>query len=496
MRNCRVEIDKVRGTKFPPNQVTHRGNTQDLGKIYRKSGITLDIAKGQANLEPINSKGTFNLAQLHQYMVSHREPDRPDWHAHVLVVPFIRYHRNGRTHMPLGTMYDLRSFDLNQTPREGCALSWKKLRVDDRVYLRTLAHELGHIFNLEHPDEIGDNLMNTTEDLRSLGNFPNNIRYQFNDRQSRWLAQGPAFDVRPGGSPFGSNPNDEDNLYLPRFPISTNLSLFASTQADSYIMGEPVHLRLGLRCLGGEPFQLNADLSAAGGHITVFIRDTFGIRRRFRPCVLACSEARQVILQPGDELLDSIPIAYGTDGLSFTRPGIYKVHAVYRAPTENGVVRIVSNSPSIEIRSPRSRREKDISDRLTLPDRSLFLVLGGGRGRAGKDLGDLAKSYGNAPELQSVKLEVARDLVDRSAGKGDMAKAKSLMDTIKTAPLSHEQTADLKGLQVIVNRGLSNNKEANLAHGRMKTKLKRCHGKHMEAELENFEKLIRDKLAE
>ena len=81
------------------------------------------------------------------------------------------------------------------------------------AFLRTVAHELGHQFNLHHEDgaTFDDNgtvrysIMNQTGRIRnSSTGWPNGIGFAFGDHERRHLSKHDKKNVKPGGGAFYS----------------------------------------------------------------------------------------------------------------------------------------------------------------------------------------------------------------------------------------------------------------------------------------------------
>ncbi len=254
MRKATVEIDKVTGTRFPPEKVTKDDKEHTLRSIYADAGVDLDVQMDQADL-PLPATGeNFELPHLHEYMTRYRKAQRDGWYAHILIVPNIEYQEGWSIFRPLGIMYDFRSADVNNMPREGCAMSMARIASSDLMYMRTLAHELGHVFNLLHPKSeipplpIDTTIMNQTADLQGLGVFPDNIHFSFSEPNKSWLMTGPAEFVMPGGRPFTDRPDDASTLARDEAIETTpGLALEISVRADTFDLGEPLYLRVTLR---------------------------------------------------------------------------------------------------------------------------------------------------------------------------------------------------------------------------------------------------------
>ena len=82
MRKATVEIDKVTGTRFPPEKVTKDDKEHTLRSIYADAGVDLDVQMDQADL-PLPATGeNFELPHLHEYMTRYRKAQRDGWYAH------------------------------------------------------------------------------------------------------------------------------------------------------------------------------------------------------------------------------------------------------------------------------------------------------------------------------------------------------------------------------------------------------------------------------
>lgn len=385
MRKATVEIDKVVTTEWPPDQVEKDGQLHSLAGIYAAAGMELTVTYDQADLPLPPTGPDFDLPSLHEYMTRHRRADRDGWYAHILVVPNIEYAEGWQISRPLGVMYDFRSSDLNNMPREGCAMSMRAVSASPLIYMRTLAHELGHVFNLLHPKHeippqpIGTSIMNQTMDLQNLGGFPGNIQYDFSAANKAWLAHGPAEFVRPGGRPFSDRPDDAGELVRDEIlPATAGLTLEVSTRSASFELGEPVYLRVTLRNDGQTPVEVNSLLSLASSNVDVWITTPKNREFRFRPALTTCDDSRPVLLPPGQEILASEPIFFGARGHSFPGPGVYKIRARYQSTVKGQALHASAKLHSIEVKPATSAADIDVADAMASPSAALYLILRGG----------------------------------------------------------------------------------------------------------------------
>jgi hypothetical protein len=183
MQRFNLAIRKSQNVEWPPDYVNHRGEGQTLRRIFQQLDIDLSV-----NHEP-NEVGerawrlSHDLIDLYDLLPRRRTiaQGNSDWFATALIVPSIAYVSGNRVRNPQGVMFDVGSGRDGFPPRQGCALAWRTLRDDPRIYLRTLAHEVGHVLNLVHPEEEspaeyhGRTLMFETRTLSRSRTFPENI---------------------------------------------------------------------------------------------------------------------------------------------------------------------------------------------------------------------------------------------------------------------------------------------------------------------------------
>ncbi len=483
MRQCRVEIDKTITTDWPPSSVDHQGQAVSLRSAYETAGVNLLLEFGRDDLPlPIGNE-PFDLGLLHNYMVANRRTDVGGWNAHVLIVPRIEYPSGVWTAKPLGVMYDFRSNDLNALPREGCAMSFQKVGDSPLQYMRTLIHELGHVFNLLHPKHetppqpIGTEIMNQTMDLQALGTYPDNISFDFIGRDRKWLAQGPSEFVRPGGEPFASRPEDAMDLAVDLAqPTTEGLEFTVSTREDRYMIGEPIELRMSLRCVGDEPIKVAADFCLHSGVVEVRLTSPTNRQFAFRPCYAECRDLHIHELAPGQELLGSSSIFFGAGGHVFVSPGEYQVLATYHANVDGTLVHAVSKSYTLTVGSPASEADIELSDLLMGPSQALFMVLRGGSHlrQATERLTMAIQKFGASKAAQGAKLSLAADVIRRAKGRTDLLHAEELLTSMDNRHADYEQRAEKSSLLASICRATGNSTGAGRELDEFRALAERC----------------------
>lgn len=213
MRLFSLKLRKARHIDWPSVSVPHNGKLHNLADVFRSVGIDLKLTLDPEPIADHPRGASFDLSDLHG-LLSERPPIIPGgpWQATALIVPSIAYMSGHRVRRPQGVMFDIGAADGGHRAREGCAVAWHAIGMHPAVYLRTLAHEIGHLLNLMHPDEdvpavhSGSTLMFETRSLARSRTYPDNIKFEFSEANQNWLRTAPEDFVRPGGEPYGSRP--------------------------------------------------------------------------------------------------------------------------------------------------------------------------------------------------------------------------------------------------------------------------------------------------
>lgn len=218
-RECVLVLSRVDGTEWPPEFIMQRGNRLCLISLFHAAGITLQIKKHKTEIPDLPGGRAFERTDLQMAlaaaMTAHRA-GASTWIAGLLIVPEIRTVVGGRSRNPLGLMFSNEAGSNGCGPREGCAIAYRQVHDQPNVYLRTVAHELGHVFNLAHPGSGGEpmepdaanSLMVPLADLRPSYRLSEAMEFRFSRRDLHWLTNAPEEFVRPGGREFGARPSN------------------------------------------------------------------------------------------------------------------------------------------------------------------------------------------------------------------------------------------------------------------------------------------------
>lgn len=190
-----VEIDKMSDTDFPPSAISDGGTMRTLGDIFSAAGLTIDVREDDTDL---TYRTSVSEAEIHLLMQVSRNPAYAEsatwWSAWIGILSKLTASKD-----TLGIMFDFGDSDLNNVPREGCAVFYNAhsgmTNPEDELFL-TSAHELGHVFNLHHHDWEG-NSFSSGATIMSYS-MTNSVLWRFSAVSQEHLTNSPIQYVKPG----------------------------------------------------------------------------------------------------------------------------------------------------------------------------------------------------------------------------------------------------------------------------------------------------------
>ncbi len=232
-------------------------------------------------------------------------------------------------------------------PRTGCAVFLKsiqnsrpKAEVLNQIAYTTV-HELGHVFNLLHTDDLC--FMHPSPDDVS----PPNDWYQFNQDNQVFLSHCNEVAFYPGGNQFG------DHTYMGSGDVRTAhakgkapLKLKIQVSRDEFLPFEPVELDVKLSLVKGaaRPRKLRDELDPSYSNFTIWIEEPGGERRRYRSINHCCSNPMPCKVKPGEPFERDITLFGQSGGYTFRRAGVHRVWITWRQSP-----RVVLKSNVIEL---------------------------------------------------------------------------------------------------------------------------------------------------
>lgn len=219
----KLEFDRMSGTAFPTAQEAP-GSTegvQSLVQIFLETGLIFTVEEDQTNIAPLtgpadpfdpNQYDYITPAEMDNLMSANRsiptdpttttcgggifpEGECTTYYVYGIVADHWYERSNGtRSTTTLGLMWDT-------SERAGFAIFYKNsiISSDPVKYLRTTAHEIGHAFNLHHPDGTS-----STTVMNQTGVINDFFTYEFSAGSQTHLSDHPVNCARPGTGPWAS----------------------------------------------------------------------------------------------------------------------------------------------------------------------------------------------------------------------------------------------------------------------------------------------------
>jgi hypothetical protein len=387
-RKMTVEIDTVTGSENPENN----GAGETWATAFSKVGFDVNVELSNTNVTKPTPDDSYSDAEMHAAMLSRRDPVNLDsqWHYHILAVRHIESTERG-------IMYDWQATDSNNVPREGLGIAshwqvddiplWGDLRntrwgASKPAYFRTVLHELGHAFGLEHND-IDNGYMRTSPDIAAQpgGPYPRQIKWAYADDDLRRLRHWSDMLIRPGGLQFTAGYSS--NVPIPPTDLMVEipeLELIVQPLRAEVPLGAPVRVDLELRNNSDMAVNVPSPISLKSPYITGTVISSGVEPRTFRP-LLHCTDDRPMeLLKAHKSIQSSLTLLRGGEGPLFPVPGVSEIKITLNWPLEggSGTRAIVIGSVTVFVTTATdTEHAKAAHIVLTNPDAHVLLVLGG-----------------------------------------------------------------------------------------------------------------------
>ena len=318
-----------------------------------------------------------------------------------------------RSQPPLGVMFDTGG-------RQGCAVFVDAIRgfglSHEKLLIRTIAHELGHVFNLAHEDALGQDVQILFDPARNSSiNGPaiSNDCWEHllrHDLDSVRPGSGVAFGGRRcSGHPqasfdaaaSGSSGRGAVNLQLRIAPGQA----YPNPSRPTFVIGEPIYLTLTVTNGSRRAVLVPRAPGTATQEIVVLRLDPSGDRVNLSPPLLFCTPPVQrswFRLEPGASADFRETLHFRNGELVFPREGRYRLVTALRLRG-----RWISSEPlTVRIVPPLEKRHERSSAMVAEPEVGLFIELGGSvqSGPMHKQLASLSRSNPKFPLTPLVRL--------------------------------------------------------------------------------------------
>lgn len=377
------------------------------------------------------------------------------WRAQVLVCPRIFWVPNGEIKKQefLGAMFN------GERPRQVIAVAAtpENRPFDLPWFVRTMAHELGHLLNLQHPhlatcpsgrqdrSSIMVPSFSISSGVGDLAFFPCDLKWL--EDATRDYAE----FVRPGGRSFKEKPAEycaavesvEDCLR--RVATSAPLRLSLSTAGLEFSQFSPIHLNFKLENESNGPLDLFDDLSLPECSLEIQVKKPSGRSHVFRAPYFVCRVPENRTVSKNNALHGRTQIFLGREGTVFQEVGEYTVRAQLRTSVKERPAIIYSDPHTFAVRRMVPDATSHFLRRESL---ALFLVLRGGQHIPGavRLAEALLETKPDKVVADDVRLALASSLI---LEKGDRFAARELLDGVSDDYPHGEYTAELELLRYL-----------------------------------------------
>ena len=377
-RTAQLEQDCVEGVtpfvSYPSGSLPSGGPDRvlSINSAWQEAGIDM-ITSGISNVIPLDLSGLdarWTNAELHNAMINHFTiyEEKPEWAIWLL-------HANEHSYGP--SLHGI-MFDQPGLQRQGCTIFYKSLAgtspEQQRKQLYTCIHELGHCFNLVHTwqKSYATPPKPNISDSLSWMNYPqfypggpsafwNAFSYQFDPVEVTHLRHGFRPHLIRSRNPFtqGTASSDIGVLFEDNVENNSNLVLKLKTR-QSFLLGEPVFLETQLKTTSMIYQQVNSNLHADFGFITIGIKKPGGDVLVYEPIAEMDAEPSYTILNAAQPAVcQSSYIGFGRSGFIFDQVGTYQLRAVYYHRDGS---RIISDTLAIRVNNPVTAEDNEMAN--------------------------------------------------------------------------------------------------------------------------------------
>jgi hypothetical protein len=266
-----------------------------------------------------------------------------------------------------------------------------------RAYLRTTAHEVGHVFNQFHPEDedpygypIDNSIMTRTpcvavviagpETLNTFPPkvFPDDIQLSFNDINRHHLIHSPDPVVRPGGMPWSSsllyNAPEAGDSYL--FSDS-DLGMSIASEKKRIKLGEPLHLSWTLSNNSNEPIPTPDNIGIEAWRSRIVITAPNGVRKWMRSFVIDIENVSIKYLEPGKKIEAETMVFWSSNGFVFEMPGKYTIEILIFWK-HGGIPLCVKDRTEVWVDYPMTDEDNEVASLMMHNEVGRYISLGGG----------------------------------------------------------------------------------------------------------------------
>jgi hypothetical protein len=363
----------------PNRPATLPCQTLSIETVFKRAGFD---ARNIGNASPIPNDGpdpgtNWSDAELHDAMQTYwsRFANTPQW---ALWTFFGKQHDLG---FGLGgIMFD----DIGPNHRQGTAIFYKSFISDapagdpnpaaavSRLHFWTAVHEMGHAFNLAHSwqKQLGTPWipLAAEPEARSFMNYPYSVaggesaffadfEYRFSNNELLFMRHAPERFVQQGNADWFDHHGFEG--VEGRGTRSFELEIAVDRTQAHFDFLEPVVLEIKLTNVSGVPKIVPEDILLDTERMVVILKKDNKAARRWVPFSKQCRRAGPKVLQPGDEITESLFVSAGINGWDLAEPGFYNVQMSLEI--DGPEPDLVSNALRLRVAPPKSYDEEYVA---------------------------------------------------------------------------------------------------------------------------------------
>ncbi|HET9219530.1 MAG TPA: hypothetical protein VFR18_21280, partial [Terriglobia bacterium] len=385
-RQVNLEFDCAQGVTATLSYVTNSHPNRPAGlpaenltiaNVFRRMGFEVSISAGN-NVIPIAAAGVdakWSDSEMHDAMQVHWSKfiNAPQWALWTLFASLhetgtslggIMFDDIGPNHRQ-GTSLFVDSFIKNAPPGDAAPAAWVQ-----RMIFWTACHEMGHAFNLAHSWQkaLGTPWIPLANEplARSFMNYPyavpggqvgffSDFMFRFSNQELLFVRHAPFKFVQQGNADWF----DHHGFREMRVSAEPKLKLDIETPRASsdFEFLEPVVVHLKLKNVSDQPQLVDDKILTMTERMTVVIKKQGKPARQLLSYAQRCWQEKQIVLEPGREISDSLFLSVGRNGWDVAEPGNYYIQVTLHLEEED----IVSTPLLIRVRPAKGYEEELIA---------------------------------------------------------------------------------------------------------------------------------------
>lgn len=347
--------EELKGRKVTVREIFNRAG---FGVSMSGSDTAIDLEDPQMN-PAARFDDDWKPCELHDAMSrywSRGDQSKPDWAIWVLCAGVYHAGSSGQ----VGLMFDME----DDFQRQGAVLFYganilsepgSETLVNRRKFFFA-CHEIGHAFNLAHPDDppelpywpwVTERSGNDSSFMKIIIRNYKRFQFRFRDDELTFLRHAPRKLVKMGASRFLHANVSRDDL-------CEDLKLSVVVDQSAFEFLEPVMIELQLENISHKEIELDKNILIDHHNIHITVEKEGASMRDYTPFMTYTLIPELSKLKPLEKFCEPLFLSYSKQGWIIDTPGNYIIRAAVRTP--HGVVR--SLGQMIRVWPPNNKSEE------------------------------------------------------------------------------------------------------------------------------------------